>query len=100
MILVRNVFRVKFGQSKDAVAAMKENIELMKKSGFGGAQPRLLTDLVGPFYTVVLEMTFDSLADWETTMKTSMGGEEWKAVYAKFTALTEEGYREIFTIVS
>lgn len=98
MIVVRNVFRVKFGKAKDAVAAMKANVEMMKKAGVGG-ETRILTDLTGTFYTLVLESTHESLAAWESMTKSTMGNEEWKAAYGKLTPLVEEGYREIFTVV-
>jgi len=49
MIVVRNVFRVKFGQSKEAVALWKESFTLAKKIGFPAKSSRVLTDLVGQF---------------------------------------------------
>jgi len=72
MIVVRNVFRVKFGQSKEAVALWKESFTLAKKIGFPAKSSRVLTDLVGQFYTVVFENTFESLSDFENAAKTVM----------------------------
>ena len=53
MIVVRNVFRVQFGKSKDAVALWKEGLSLAKRLGFQAKSSRVLTDLVGQFYTEV-----------------------------------------------
>ena len=98
MILVRNVFKVKFGKSKDAVSAWKEILTLARRLGFTAKSNRVLTDLVGDFYTVVFENTFESLADFENGAKGMMSNPEWQAAYAKIVAVTESGYREIFNI--
>ena len=100
MIVVRNVFRVQFGKSKDAVALWKEGLALGKRLGFQAKSSRVLTDLVGQFYTVVFENTFESLSDFESAGKNIMSNAEWQAWYAKLAAVTESGYREVFTIVA
>ncbi len=97
MIVVRNIFHLKFGKAKEAIAVWKEGMALNKRLGM--PESRLLTDLVGPFYTIVLETPFESLSAWENTGKNVMGSEEWRLWYQKLTALTESGYREIFSIV-
>jgi hypothetical protein len=99
MILVRNVFKLKFGHAKEAVAAWKDLMALGKKLKFNAKSTRLMTDLVGDFYTVVFEHTFDSFSDLETGAKSVMANPEWQALYAKIIAVTESGYREVFTIV-
>jgi len=99
MILVRNVFKLKFGHAKEAVAAWKDIMALSKKLGFNAKSSRLLTDLVGDFYTVVFEHTFDSLSELETGAKSMMANPEWQAAYAKIVAVTESGHREVFNIV-
>jgi hypothetical protein len=100
MIVVRNVFRVKFGQSKEAVGLWKEGLALARKIGFPAKSSRLLTDLVGQFYTVVVENTFESLSDFENAAKAVMPNPEWQAWYAKVSAVTESGYREVFNVVA
>ena len=98
MIIVRNVFRLHFGKSREAVPVFKEGIALAKKMGFGRAPARLLTDLVSSFYTVVLEHTFESMSDFENSQK-MMANNEWKAWYQKVVPFVESGHREVFTIV-
>ena len=100
MIVVRNVFQVKFGRAKEAVEIWKEGMALARRIGFPSKSNRLLTDLVGQFYTIVFENTFESLSDFERLGKTVMSNPEWQTWYAKATALTESGYREIFNIVA
>ena len=66
MIVVRDIFRLKFGQAKEPTALWKQAVELLKKSGYGVRDARLLTDLAGlDYYTIVLESTYDSVAQWE-----------------------------------
>jgi hypothetical protein len=98
MIVVRNVFRLKFGKTKEAVALLKEGIAIQKRAGVEMNQ-RLMTDLVGTFYTLVLELTIPNLGALEANMPKVMGDKDWQASYQKFSALVESGYREIFTIV-
>ena len=98
MIVVRNVFRLKFGTAKDAKALMKEGLEIMKEMGMG--ESRVCTDLTGPFYTLVLENSWASLTAFEAALG-NMGKEaRWQAWYAKFGAIVESGYREVFTVMS
>ena len=99
MILIRDVFQLKFGKAREAVALWKEGIAIFKKSNFGASSPRILTDLVGTYYTLVFESTFNSLTDYEQTYKKMTANEEWKSWYAKVVPLFEGGRREIFTIV-
>jgi hypothetical protein len=97
MILVRNVFKLKYGQARPALALFKDAKALMARTG-STTPTRVLTDLVGPAYTLVLEHTFSDLAAWEADMRSTVGADEWRAWYQKFTPLVESGYREIFTI--
>jgi hypothetical protein len=98
MILVRNVFQLKFGKTKEAVALIKEGVAIQKRAGLEMDQ-RILTDLVGPFYTLVLELKIPGLSDLEANMRKVMGNTDWQVNYQKFSALVESGYREIFTVV-
>ena len=98
MIVVRNVFRLKFGKAKEAVALFKEGIAIQKRAGVEMNQ-RIMTDLVGTFYTLVLELTIPNLGALEANMPKVMGDKDWQATYEKISALVESGYREIFTIV-
>ena len=99
MIVIRNVFRLKFGKAREAVALFKEGLAIQKKVGGADFSTRLLTDLTGPFYTVVLEITAPSLSSFETDAPRLMGDKDWQANYQKIGALVESGYREIFTLV-
>jgi hypothetical protein len=99
MILVRDVFRLKFGKAREAIAAFNEVGKQAMGAGFGTNSFRLMTDLVGPYYTLVLEAQYESLTAYEKVGKEMMGDAKWREAYQKFTPLVESGYREIFTIV-
>jgi hypothetical protein len=102
MIVIRNVFRLNFGKAREAVALFKEGIAIQKKVGAAAGidvAARLLTDLTGPFYTVVLELTVPNLGAFEAAAPTLMGDKEWQANYQKLGAFIESGHREIFTLV-
>jgi hypothetical protein len=98
MIVVRNTFRLKFGKTREALAVLKEGMAIQKRAGVDVSQ-RLLTDLTGTFYTIVLELTLPNLAALEATMPKIMGDKDWQANYQKLTPLVELGRREIFTVV-
>jgi hypothetical protein len=100
MVVIRNVFHLKFGKAREAVALFKEGIAIQKRIGAGtNSSMRLLTDVTGPFYTVVLELTVPSLSAFETEAPRLMGDKEWQANYQKIGPLVDSGYREIFTVV-
>jgi hypothetical protein len=98
MLVVRNTFRLKFGKAREAVAIMKEGLAIQKRAGLE-APMRLLTDLTGRHYTLVLEITIQNLTELETMMPKVMGNPDWQANYQKFAPLVESGHRDIFTIV-
>ncbi len=98
MIVVRNVFQLKFGKAREAVAVMKEGVAIHKRLEAEGA-PRLLTDVTGRHYTLVLEMTLPNLAALEAMAPRVFGDKDFQANYQKMVPLVESGHREIFTIV-
>ena len=98
MIVVRNVFRLKFGKAREALAVIKEGVAIQKRAGVDISQ-RLLTDLTGSFYTLVLELTLPDFAAFESVMSRVSGDKAWQANYQKFLPLVESGHREVFTLV-
>jgi hypothetical protein len=100
MIVVRNVFRIKFGQAREAVAAWKEGIGIAEQAGLARGTTRLLTDIAGPdFYTLVVETTYDSMGEMERSARALMEHPEWRKWYPRFTTLAEGGHREILALV-
>ena len=100
MIVIRNVFQLKFGKAREATALMKEGLAIQKRVVTGVEfSTRLLTDLTGPFYTLILELTVANMSSFESYAPKLFGDKEWQAYYQKLAPLVESGHREIFTIV-
>lgn len=97
MVVIRNSFQLKFGKAKDALAAIKEAVGAQKKAGSSFSY-RILTDLTGPFYTLVLEVTVPSLAAMEAEMPKNMSLPEFQSAYRKFVEFVESGERQVYTI--
>jgi len=97
MIVVRNVFKLKFGKAKEVKVLMQEAVSINKKNGINDV--RVLTDITGPSYTMVFETTHESLAVFESKIHTILGSPEWGKMYEKFIPFVDSAYREIFTIV-
>jgi hypothetical protein len=97
MILVRDIFQLKFGKAKEAITLWKEGTKILKKADINVS--RILTDLTGQYYTLIMESTYDSLTAFDAAMKKEVATDEWKAHYQKFVVLVDSGRREIFNIV-
>ena len=97
MIVVRNTFQLKFGKSREAIAHWRKGWPILQKST--RSKVRLLTDVTGQFYTLVLELEFKSLAEYEKGHASNTEVAAWQAWYKKFTPLVESGSREIFKVV-
>ena len=98
MILVRDVFQLEFGKAKDAIAHWENMKKMANESGYGDNSIRILTDLVGNYYTLVIEAEFTSLTEYENKAKSLMELKEWKDWYGKFIPMAKSGNREIFKI--
>lgn len=99
MILVRDVFRAKFGMGQEAVTVLKEGIKIIKKIGSIHSEPRLLMDFSGPFFTIVLETTHVSLAEYEKSLNALMAHDNFSDWYRTVVPVMEGGDREIYTII-
>jgi hypothetical protein len=102
MIVIRNVFKLKWGKAKEAVGMLKEGLAIQKRALSGVDfihSTRLLTDVTGPFYTVVMELTVPNLAAFEANAPKLFANKEWQAHYEKLQPLVESGYREVYNVV-
>lgn len=96
MILVRNVFRVKWGMIGEVADAFKASMP-QGVARFGG-HARILTDLSGPYNTLVLEMEVESLAQWEQNRSAMFADPSMQASMARTAQLIESGWCEFYTI--
>lgn len=98
MYIVRDIFQLKFGHSREAVA-------LLKQAKDGGLLPeakamRALTDFTGDAYRLVLEEGFESLADYETHLTSGMRHPDWQKWYGDFKQHIAYSHREILREVN
>jgi hypothetical protein len=96
MILVRDIFQAKYGQSGDLVALFKEVREKWPESAQYGY--RILTDASGPFFTVVTETQVASLAEWERLITEIFSLPQFGEWFARMAPLVDSGRREFYTI--
>lgn len=96
MIVVRNVFKLKFGEAKQALALWNE---YFSDPDSIQSKYRLMTDLVGDFYTMVMEVYYEDLTAFQNESRNS-NDPKFGEFYSKFVAITESGYREIFSVVA
>ncbi|GHF29297.1 hypothetical protein HNQ07_000880 [Deinococcus metalli] len=94
MIVVRNIFQLQFGKAKEGIPLLKEMAALSPEGSV-----RILADVTGDFYTMVLEETAADLADVEARARAEMSHPSWGALYARFTPLVMSGRREVFRTV-
>ena len=99
MIVVRNVFNLKYGKAREAKTYWQEMRKTMKATDPNIATPRLLTDLTGQAYRLIMESEYKSLSDFEKELAKVFENKEWREMYQKFVPLVESGHREIFTVV-
>jgi len=93
MYIIRDIFKLKFGQYRDAK-------KLLDEAYSNGLLPeakssRILTDFTGDSYRLIFEEGYDSLADYEKSLTSSMQEDAWKRWYDKFKSHVETSHREI-----
>ena len=96
MILVRNVFQLKWGKADEALALTEQFRSLGNAQGIRGL--RILTDLGGPMFTLVQEMEAESLSEWEQRRGEMFANPEWQAMFARMSDLIEAGRTEFYNI--
>jgi hypothetical protein len=98
MILVRIVCQAKFGKASDVVAGFKQSGEIVRTLAGPNVRSRLLTDLSGPFDTVVQELELESLAEWERLRAVIFSNPQIQEVEASSPDLIVSGRTEYYTI--
>ncbi len=99
MLIVREVFIAKPG--------MASKLAKLFKKGFGeNANVRVMTDMIGNYNTVVMEMQVNSLAEFEKQMEERRSGRSDPKIdpkvaeeMSKYTEMYTKGRREIFKIL-
>jgi hypothetical protein len=102
VVLVRTIFRAQFGKAGELVAALREGNErldaIIRHRLETPRRWRLLTDLSGPFDTVVLEVEAESLGEWEQMRGELFQSDAFRESFPRMQALTVSGRNELYTI--
>ena len=96
MILVRMTFRAKYGKAGEMVQHFRENQQEFER--LINVPTRVLTDLSGPFDTVVLEQTVESLDGYEKMLQQAFSDPDTAQLFAMLQPLIESGSREFYRI--
>jgi hypothetical protein len=99
MLIIREIFTAKPGQAG--------KLAKLFKKGFGhDPKVKIMTDMTGPYNTVIVEMQVKNLAEFEKSMEERMSGKpdpnmkpEIAEEMSKYTEMYLTGGREIFRIV-
>ncbi len=97
MIVERIVFQAKYGKGDELVALMKQMSKEMPASGTG-RNFRVLTDRSGTFFTVVIEMEWENLAEWERGFAQMFSDRRAQESMDRSVALIESGRREFYNV--
>ena len=100
MILHRIIFQAKLGQAAQLVAGLKQAQQNMLEINPNTRiqRSRLLTDLSGPFDTVVFELEYASLAEAETDRQSLFASAQFHEEQARGIEFIVSGHQEFYTI--
>lgn len=99
MIVVRYVFHVKWGSIDEVASVFKSQISLFERILGGKHNVRLMTDLTGTFFTLVEEIDFKSVEEWEELRPKIFADPEFQKSMASISHLIESGSTELYTLV-
>ncbi len=100
MVLVRIVCQAKFSKANEVAAGFKQIQEIVRRTIAPHMRARILSDLSGPFDTVVHELVVESLAEWERLRAAIFSNPEVQEVEAALPGVIESGRAEYYTIES
>jgi len=96
MFLIRNVFQAKPGKAKVLVKIMKEAVPFLEPDGFSNI--KIMTDIVGDYWTVVLQSEVESLDIFEKNLRGSTSQPAVAEIMKDYMENVIGGHREIFKI--
>lgn len=98
MIVVRDIFQLQFGKAKEAIQLLERGKDALQGTGY--SVDRILADVTGEYYTLVMESRVESLSAFEEALQKSRDRNEWQEVYRRLVPLVQSGRREIFREVA
>jgi len=96
MYVIRDVFKTKAGKGKEFAAKGKTLMQYLPTEGIRAR--RVLSDVVGAYWTIVFEVEVEKLETYFNMMNTRPENPKAEEAMKGYEALVESGYREIFKI--
>ena len=94
MFVVRETFTAKPGKASQLAKLFKDVMGEMPRM-----KPKVMTDFIGQFNTVVLETETPDLSEFEKTMQEYMSRQDLRDKMKGYTELYLEGKREVYKVV-
>lgn len=97
MYIVRDIFQLHFGHFKEAKTLLDQALRagLLPEN----KHARVLSDFTGDSYRLVFEEGFETLAEYESALGSSMRKDEWRQWYEQFKPHVASSQREIMKLV-
>jgi hypothetical protein len=96
MIIEKNEFRLKFGKAKEGIANWKEMFQIMKSKDAKGM--RMLTDLTGHSYTLILEVEHESWNTVDQKFASWAGDAKMGELYKNFIPLCDSSFKTFYKV--
>jgi len=97
MYIERNEFQLKFGGAREALPMWKEYLARVHDRD-KNIRCRLLTDVSGPGYLLILEIEYETFAEAEPSICRLTHQEDWKEFYSKFIPHCESSKRTYYKV--
>lgn len=97
MYIERNEFHLKFGGSKEAIPMWRKYLEHVQQED-AGIHVRLLTDISGQSYTLIVEQLHETFSDAEPSQCRLVNRKDWREFYEKFIPLCENSTRTFYKL--
>ena len=94
MLIIRNIFTAKPGKASQMAKLMKETM-----SSRPGMTVRVLTDFIGQFNTVVMEIEVKNMGEFENQFKEYMSDPQIREKMKDYAEMYQEGRREVLQVV-
>jgi hypothetical protein len=96
MYLIREVFQTKPGKAKELVKKFKQAAPFFEKQGMSNT--KIMTDIVGNYWTVVIESEVKDLGDFAKEVRSATSEPELEKIMQGYMDLVEGGRREIYLL--
>lgn len=97
MIIERMQFSLQFGKAKESIQIWKQIMDCIKTMK-NGNRMRMLTDMSGPSYTLIIEFHYNSMLDYGPNQYNWMTNETIRDLYSKFIPLCNSANRTLYKI--